>query len=309
MNSPPKDITPIHQPQSVAKWWVMVGVSLGVLMYTIDSSIVNIALPTLIGDLHTDFATVQWVGLSYVLVVTSLVLGAARLGDICGKKPLYLGGLILFTASSLLCAWAPSIEILIGAMALGGSLFLIPFFLQLVLHYSIEKIGLLMAAIPVIGGLVSPLAGNLTDRFGTRSIMLIGLILMTIGCVAVSTLDAQMRDADYLLRVVPLGLGWGIFQSPNNSAILSAVPPQRLGIASGLLSLTRTLGQTTGLPLFAAIFTTSALAGTKLQDVTLAPPGAIVEGFQRTFQVAGLTVAIAAGLTLVLWRLESNRDL
>ncbi len=480
MNNPPKDITPIHKSQSIAKWWVMVGVSLGVLMYTIDSSIVNIALPTLIGDLRTDFATVQWVGLSYVLVVTSLVLGAARLGDICGKKPLYLGGLILFTASSLLCAWAPSIEILIGAralqglgavtisalgaaiiievfpttergralgiigavvslgialgpslggviigiagwraifwvnlpigivaslvvnkyiphtvtdpqerrfdfwgavaislvlvcfslgmtegqrqgfthslplgllsisaiglagfiflerrlaqpmldlslfrsqifslslltgwlvfMALGGSLFLIPFFLQLVLHYSIEKIGLLMAAIPVIGGLVSPLAGNLTDRFGTRSIMLIGLILMTIGCVAVSTLDAQMRDADYLLRVVPLGLGWGIFQSPNNSAILSAVPPQRLGIASGLLSLTRTLGQSTGLPLFAAIFTTSALASTKLQDVTLAPPGAIVAGFQRTFQVAGLMVAIAAGLTLFLWRLESNRD-
>jgi multidrug resistance protein len=120
MNSPPKDITPIHKPQSVAKWWVMVGVSLGVLMYTIDSSIVNIALPTLISDLHTDFATVQWVGLSYVLVVTSLVLGAARLGDICGKKPLYLGGLILFTASSLLCAWAPSIEILIGARALQG---------------------------------------------------------------------------------------------------------------------------------------------------------------------------------------------
>jgi MFS family permease len=53
------------------KWWVMVGVGLGVLMYTIDSSIVNITLPTLIGDLHTDFATVQWVSLSYVLVATS----------------------------------------------------------------------------------------------------------------------------------------------------------------------------------------------------------------------------------------------
>ncbi|MFM2303616.1 MAG: hypothetical protein RLZZ135_1026 [Cyanobacteriota bacterium] len=450
-------------------------------MYTIDTSIVNIALPTLVRDLRTDFATVQWVGLSYVLMVTSLVLGVARLGDMFGKKPLYLGGLIVFTIGSLICGWAPSIEILIGAralqgmgavmisalgaaiivevfpnaergkalgiigaivslgialgpsiggviigiagwrsifwvnlpigilaslvvnkyvphniisddrerqfdfwgslvitivltcfslgmtegqrygftdslplgllvtaaiglvgfivlesrvsqpmldlslfrsqifslslltgwlvfMALGGSFFLIPFFLQLVLHYPIEHIGLLMAFTPIIGGLVSPLAGNLTDRFGTRSIMLIGLIVMTIGCVAVSTLTPQMQDIDYLLRVIPLGLGWGMFQSPNNSAILSAVPPERLGIASGLLSLTRTLGQTTGLPLFATIFAMSALAGTKLKDVTLAPAGTITTGFQHTFQIAGLMTAIAAGLTIVLWWMESTRD-
>ena len=89
-------------------------------MYTIDTSIVNIALPILIENLHTDFATVQWVGLSYILVVTSLVLGAARLGDMLGKKPLYLGGLVVFTVSSLLCGLAPSIEVLIAARALQG---------------------------------------------------------------------------------------------------------------------------------------------------------------------------------------------
>jgi EmrB/QacA subfamily drug resistance transporter len=480
MNIQREDLALVHRPQPVEKWWVMLGIGLGVLMYTIDTSIVNIALPTLVQDLRTDFATVQWVGLSYVLVVTSLVLGAARLGDLLGKKPLYLGGLIVFTVSSLLCGWAPSIAILIGAralqglgavmisalgaaiivevfptaergkalgiigavvsmgialgpsiggvlidaagwrsiffvnlpigilaslvvhkyvpntrnrsqdrgfdfwgslaiaivlvsfslgmtegqrygftsslplgllltaaiglvgficlerrvaqpmldlslfrsqifslslltgwlvfMALGGSSLLIPFFLQLVLHYPIAHIGLLMAITPIIGGLVSPLAGNLTDRFGTRSIMLIGLILMTIGCFAVATLDGQMRDLDYIWRVIPLGLGWGMFQSPNNTAILSAVPPERLGIASGLLSLTRTLGQTTGLPLFATIFATSALAGTGLRDVTSASPGAIVDGFQSTFQVAGVMVAIAAGLTILLWRLEAKRS-
>ena len=449
-------------------------------MYTIDTSIVNIALPTLVKDLQTDFATVQWVGLSYVLVVTSLVLGVARLGDMLGKKPLYLGGLIVFTVSSLLCGLAPSIAVLIGAralqgmgavmisalgaaiivevfpvaergkalgiigavvssgiaigpsiggvligiagwrsiflvnipigifatfvvhkyvpigrqndrqqsfdfwgsiaisivlicfslgmtegqrygftsslplgllsvaaigligfiylesriaqpmldlslfraqtfslslltgwlafMALGGSSFTLPFFLQLVMHYPIERIGLLMAITPIIGGLISPLAGNLSDRFGTRSIMLIGLILMTIGCLAVSTLDANIRDLDYVLRVIPLGLGWGIFQSPNNGAILGAVPLQRLGIAAGLLSLTRTLGQTTGLPLFAAIFAAIALAQNNAIDVTLATPEAIVNGFQGTFHLAALLLAIAAALTVLLWRMESRRS-
>jgi MFS family permease len=120
-NQPPRyqSIADSQQPP-VEKWWVMVGISLGILMYTIDTSIVNIALPTLVEKLHTDFATVQWVGLSYVLVVTAFVLGAARLGDMYGKKPLYLGGLIVFTISSLLCGLAPSIQTLIGARALQG---------------------------------------------------------------------------------------------------------------------------------------------------------------------------------------------
>ncbi len=479
MNSQSGDLAlvPYHQPRPTAKWWVMVGISLGVLMYTIDISIVNIALPILVRELRTDFATVQWVGLSYVLVVTALVLGAARLGDMIGKKPLYLGGLIVFTLSSLLCGVSPSIGVLIAArglqglgavmisalgaaiivevfptaergkalgiigavvslgialgpsiggiligvtgwrsiflvnlpigilatlvvnkyvpntrtsqqaqrfdlwgsvaiaavlicfslgmtegqrsgffsglplsllclsalglvgfiwlegriaqpmldlslfrsrtfslslltgwlvfMSLGGTSFLIPFFLQLVLHYPISHIGLLMAVMPVIGGSISPVAGSLTDRFGTRLIMLIGLILMIGGCLAISTLDGNTRDLDYLIRVIPLGLGWGMFQSPNNSAILGAVPPQRLGIASGLLSLTRTLGQTTGLPLFAATFAAITLAGTTgVSDVTLAAPGTIVDGFQGTFQLAAVLMAIAASLTVVLWRME-----
>ncbi len=138
--------------------------------------------------------------------------------------------------------------------------------------------------------------------------MLIGLILMTIGCLAVSTLDANMRDLDYVLRVIPLGLGWRIFQSPNNGAILGAVPPQRLGIAAGLLSLTRTLGQTTGLPLFTAIFAAIALTGINAIDVTLAAPEAIFKGFQGTFLLAALLLAIAAALTVILWRMESRKS-
>jgi EmrB/QacA subfamily drug resistance transporter len=477
-NQPQRQSVTDPQNRSVDKWRVMLGIGLGVLMYTIDTSIVNIALPTLVKNLHTDFATVQWVGLSYVLVVTSLVLGTARLGDMLGKKPLYLGGLIVFTLSSLLCGMAPSIEVLIGAralqglgavmisalgaaiivevfpaaergkalgvigaivslgialgpsvggvligiagwrsiflvnlpigilasfvvykyvphtrktdrqrfdfwgsvaisvvlicfslgmtegqrygftsslplglllasaiglagfiflesrleqpmldlslfrsqtfslslltgwlvfMTLGGSSIVIPFFLELVMHYPIAHVGLLMAITPVLGGLVSPLAGSLTDRFGTRSIMLIGLSLMTIGCLALSTLDANIDDLGYLLRVIPLGIGWGMFQSPNNSAILGAVPPQRLGIASGLLSLTRTLGQTTGLPLFAAIFAAIALAGKNGGDLTLVPAAAIVSGFQSTFHLAAILLGISAGLTVVLWRMERRK--
>ncbi len=102
------------------KWWAMLGVGLGVLMFTIDSSIVNIALPTLVKAFQTNFATIQLVVLSYLLVVTAFVLGAARLGDMYGKKKLYLGGLTIFTISSLLCGLSSSEYFLIAFRALQG---------------------------------------------------------------------------------------------------------------------------------------------------------------------------------------------
>ena len=57
------------------KWWVLISVSMGTFLSTIDGSIVNVALPTLRDDFHTDLATVQWVVVSYLLVLTSMMLG------------------------------------------------------------------------------------------------------------------------------------------------------------------------------------------------------------------------------------------
>ncbi len=98
----------------------MLGVGLGMFMSTLDGSIVSIALPSLVRQAHTTFATVQWVVLSYLLVITSLMLSVARLGDMVSKKPLYLWGLGVFTAASLLCGLAPGVEALIGFRALQG---------------------------------------------------------------------------------------------------------------------------------------------------------------------------------------------
>ncbi|MFB2918159.1 DHA2 family efflux MFS transporter permease subunit [Aerosakkonema funiforme] len=476
--NPPPDFSSSPKPTS-AKWWVMLGVGLGVLMFTLDTSIVNIALPTLVEVFQTTFATIQWVVLSYLLVVTALVLGAARLGDTIGKKRLYLGGLIVFTISSLLCGLSPGVGWLIGfralqgmgavmisalgaalvteafpssergralgiigaivslgialgptvgglliglsdwrmiflvnvpigifasfvvarsvppsqyratrqrfdwfgmvvmtialtAFALGmthgqdagftnpmtlgllaialvglviflwhesrntsplvdlslfhnrqfslslltgilvfiviaGTIFIIPFFLELVLHYPTPHVGLLLAVSPVLGGIVAPFSGNLSDRFGTRMISLIGLGLMVMGCLSISTFHAQMTDIDYIVRVAPFGIGLGMFQSPNNSAILGSVPPERLGIASGLLSLTRTLGQTTGVPLLGAIFAAIVLMQSSSANVTNAPPDALVFGVQSTFKIAAAMLAIAASIMFILWRSQPRK--
>ncbi len=82
-------------------------------------------------------------------------------------------------------------------------------------------------------------------------------------------------------------VGFGMFQSPNNSAIMGSVPKERLGIASGLLLLSRTFGQMSGLPLMGALFAGLTLSSAHLAqnaDVTAAPPEALVYGFQGTFR-------------------------
>ncbi|MCP5099443.1 MAG: MFS transporter, partial [Chloroflexi bacterium] len=85
------------------KWLVLVTVGMGIFLATIDSSVVNVALPTLVRDLDTDFATVQWVVLAYLLTTSTLLLSMGRLGDMVGKKPIYLAGFAVFTVGSLLC--------------------------------------------------------------------------------------------------------------------------------------------------------------------------------------------------------------
>ena len=86
------------------KWLSLAAVGSGVLMATIDISIVNVSLPTLVHALRTDFPTIQWVILSYVLVITSTMLSMARLGDMVGKKKNIPVGFDSFLPWVLFCA-------------------------------------------------------------------------------------------------------------------------------------------------------------------------------------------------------------
>ncbi|MGE0492379.1 MAG: MFS transporter [Vulcanimicrobiota bacterium] len=97
-----------------------IAIGFSVFLFTIDLSIVNVGLPTIRTALQTDYSTVQWVVLSYLVVIASFLMGAARLGDLHDKKKLFLGGLAVFTFGSGLCAVAPTIELLIAARALQG---------------------------------------------------------------------------------------------------------------------------------------------------------------------------------------------
>lgn len=467
MNQPPVDYS--------RKWYVMIAVSLGVFLATIDGSIVNVALPTLVRELNTDFATVQWVVLAYLLTLTTLMLSVGRLADMIGKKSIYMTGFIVFTAGSVLCGLAPtvfwliafrvvqaigasmvfslgtaivteafppsergkalgvigsivSIGIVIGptlggiliegfswhwifmvnlpvgiigtylvwrfvpltkpaggqqfdywggitlfvtlislllALTLGqnwgftdprvlllfavaivflvifmtiewrapqpmielslfrnrllninlltgflafiavaGALLLVPFYLENMLGYGPRQVGLLLAALPVVLGIMAPISGILSDRLGTRLITVVGLAVLMLGYYVMSTLTMESNTMGFILRYALIGLGFGIFQSPNNSAIMGSAPRERLGIVSGLLAVNRSLGQTTGIAILGAFWAARVFfheGATLPGGATEASRLAQVAGIEDTFRAAAFLMFIA--LCLGVWGL------
>lgn len=461
--------------QQTHKWLILVAVGSALLMGTIDGSIVNVALPSLTIDLHTQFHVVQWAVLSFLMGLSVLILMAGRLGDMIGKKKVFTAGLVTFVFSSALCGLSPGIYWLIafrflqsvgsamivalgvalivetwpraehgkaigisaglislgaaagpalggfilhvldwrwiffvniplgllslvlvridvpdlrprnrnetfdivGSILLGvtmlsfilamtftqthglfsapvisllsffvfalitfiwtekhvthpmldlslfgnpgftlnlltgfitfvcisGILLLFPFYLQLVKRMDEQHIGLVMSVVPLSLVVLAPIAGTLADRVGTRAVSLIGLAAILGSYILISTLTVFTTPIKFILLTLPNGIGMAIFQSPNNTAIMAAAPRHRLGVANGMLGLSRTLGQLTGVSILGAFF------ALRLQyyegravDVTAAGNSSIVHALHdQAYLAAGL---VAAGMCLAIWRAQ-----
>jgi hypothetical protein len=114
----------------------------------------------------------------------------------------------------------------------------------------------------------------------------------------------------YLLRFIPLGFGLGIFNAPNNSAIMGSAPNRRLGVASGLLALTRILGQITGIAVLGALWATRVAAragGLPAAGLSAAPPTAQLGGLQDAMSVAAVVVLVAFSLAAWALRVEHSK--
>jgi EmrB/QacA subfamily drug resistance transporter len=462
------------------KWLVLATVSVGILLATIDGSIVNVAFPTIVEELDTTFNVIQWVSLGYLLTIATLTLGVGRLGDVVGKKMIYATGFSVFTIASAVCGLAPDISWLIGfrvvqalgavmILALGSailveafptsergkalgwvmtavsigiitgpvlggilistfswraiflvnipvgivgtwmalryvsktapvpgqtfdfvgaflmsvSLFslslaltvgqeagfaspeillafaiaaiaaatfvlvelkvespmleirlfktpmltvgvvtgvlvfvclsatfiLLPFYLAGVLGFDVLTMGILLGVAPLMMGVVSPLSGTLSDRIGIRRLTLIGLSVIALSYFGFLTLGTDSTAIHFAVLAVPYGIGIGIFQSPNNSAIMGSVPPEYTGVAGGLLHLTRLLGQIVGIAVLGSIWAARVAAanGGVLPDggASAADPLAQVAGLHTIF---GIAVVIMVVATIIgAWGLKKEK--
>src|SRR3954464_6940003 len=117
---------PIQRARSDrSRWLALVVLCVGMLMIVLDATVVNVALPSIQGDLGFSQSNLAWVVNAYLIAFGGLLLLAGRLGDLIGRRRVFLAGLALFTTASLLCAVAQSQGVLVGArfvQGIGGAL-------------------------------------------------------------------------------------------------------------------------------------------------------------------------------------------
>ena len=184
-------------------------------------------------------------------------------------------------------------------IAISGTILLMPFYLENVLGYSPRNVGLLMSIAPISLIGAAPLAGAAADHFGERPIALIGLGILLTGYFAIGTLSESTTALGYLFRFLPIGLGMGIFQTPNSSAIMGSVPRERSGVAGGLLAMTRTLGSSAGIAVLGALWVARVNARAGAVVGTDATPAIQVAGLQDLFLAVQIMIGLA--FLVALW--------
>jgi DHA2 family multidrug resistance protein-like MFS transporter len=130
----------------------------------------------------------------------------------------------------------------------------LPFHFENTLHRSQVATGLLLTPWPVALAILAPLAGWLSDRVSAAVLCTIGQLAMAAGLAALVLAPAGAGDLDIAWRMALCGLGFGLFQSPNNRMMLTAAPRERAGAAGGMLGTARLTGQTLGAVLTAILF-------------------------------------------------------
>ncbi len=188
---------------------------------------------------------------------------------------------------------------LLSYAVLFGSLFLLPFALERVLGYDAGAAGLLLTPVPVALGIVAPVGGLFTDRIGSRRPTVLGMLIAAAALGGLALAPGAPLPVLVALLVL-LGAGVGLFTPANNSAIMASAPPNRRGVAAGLLNMTRSLGTSlgvagTGTVLGVALASQTGATVKRTLDVPLA---ALLPAIALTFlflaTIAGLTAVISA---------------
>ena len=441
------------------RWSVLTAIGVGTFMSALDGSVVNTVLPVLSRDLHASVAAIEWVATIYLLVVSALLLGVGRAGDLRGHKRMYIGGFVIFVIGSALCGASPSSHFLIAMRALQGIgaamlfanspailtktfpaaqrgralgaqatftylgltagpslggwladaygwrsvfyinvpvglvgiilglrviendrpeskgerfdylgaalftaglvsllialdqghawgwtspltlslivvaiamlvvfiiveakrsdpmldlslfrsrvfsaatasallnyicvyavLFVLPFLLIQGRGLDTRHAGLVLTAQPIIMAIVAPISGAMSDRIGSRFLATMGMVVLAAGLFILGRLSPAGTRLEIAGGLAVVGLGIGLFSSPNNSALMGAAPRHRQGIAAGVLATARNVGMVLGVGLAGAVFTTILSRG---------GANALVRGVQASLYVA-VGLAILGAIT------------
>jgi EmrB/QacA subfamily drug resistance transporter len=196
--------------------------------------------------------------------------------------------------------WAGNTSLLLNSLARGSTLFIMSWYFQVILNDSPVVAGLKL--LPMVGTmlLVGPIAGLISDRFGSRLLSTIGLACTLVAQLWMVTFPVDVAYGFLALALCMLGIGNGLFNSPNTRAVMNSVPPNRRGVAAGMRTLLMNTGQTAAIgiamvflstvmscQLLTALLTGGATAGQAVDSA------AFMQGFHEIYAFGALISVIA----------------
>jgi EmrB/QacA subfamily drug resistance transporter len=192
---------------------------------------------------------------------------------------------------------------------------LMPFFLQLAMGLDPLRTGILIAPTSVAMALLAPLTGWMSEKFAPERLCAIGLAVNGVALIFLSFLQPGSTAVEVIIGLALMGVGMGIFQTPNNNLLMSSVPRHRLGVGSSVLSIVRSLGYSLGATLATAIvshFLLVSTGATTLHNLGggsgIAADSLVLSAFLRGYRYAFLIAAAVAfaGAIVSLW--PARRD-
>jgi len=203
------------------KWWALVAACVGLFMGLLDVTIVVVALPSIQSELHTSISSLEWVTSSYILIFAVALVTSSRLGDIFGRKTVFIIGLFIFTIGSLLCALSSEwtigslspilvLNISRGIQGLGASA-MMPLSLAIIsAAFTGKQRGMaigIWGSVSGLGSAIGPLVGGiLVDKINWQSIFYINIPIGIVGIVLSLWAIKQSRDETAEKRVDVFGL-------------------------------------------------------------------------------------------------------
>ena len=182
-----------------------------------------------------------------------------------------------------------------------AAVFLMPFYLQLVRGMSPRDAGVLLTTVPLAMAVAAPISGRLSDRYGSRGLSTAGLLIVAAGLALLGRVTtANQENLPLIGTFLLLGVGLGMFQSPNNNFIFASVPRQHYGIASGFIATMRNAASSLGIAVWGAIMTSELTTRGFAGDLQAAVVNPALKGEVTPVFLDGLHIAIYAAVAVLL---------
>ncbi len=182
--------------------------------------------------------------------------------------------------------------------------FLAPFYLQNLRGFSAMMSGFIYLPMPIATMCIAPISGSISDKVGSKYISAFGAFLMGCGLFMLSFLQTDTSVIFMMTAMIVTGLGFGMFQTPNNSAIMGSVPSLNRGTASGTLATMRNIGMCLGVAVSGALFSSLQNASTaellaQGQSGGLLQNNAFINAMHGTFMAAAIVALLSMAASLV----------